>query len=54
MLGGTVPASLRASAQWIPYGGGGSYTVDMVDIKINGKTVGRRAPSPCTLPAPFL
>ena len=49
VLGGTVPASLRASAQWIPYSGGGSYTVDMVDIKISGKTVGRRVP-PCTPP----
>ena len=40
VLGGTVPPSLKASAHWIPYSGGGSYTVDMVDIRIKGKSVG--------------
>jgi len=40
VLGGNVPASLAASTQWIPYSGGGSYTVDLVDIRIKGSSLG--------------
>ena len=40
VLGGNVPGSLASSAQWIPYSGGGSYTVDLVDIRIKGSSIG--------------
>ena len=37
LLGATVPASLKAP--WIPYSGGGSYTVDLNDIRIKGASI---------------
>ena len=43
VLGGTVPASLQASPRWVPYVGGGSYTVALSDLRIGGKSVGAAA-----------
>ena len=40
VLGGAVPAALPAGGQWIPYTGGSSYTVELVDIKLDGKSTG--------------
>ena len=38
VLGGAVPPNLQAN--WIPYSGGGSYNVALVDIKIGGRSIG--------------
>jgi hypothetical protein len=43
VLGASVPAALHASALWIPYTGGGSYTVPLTDLKIDGRSVGAPA-----------
>eukprot|EP00325_Prymnesiales_sp_UTEX-LB-985_P004441 CAMPEP_0174694746 /NCGR_PEP_ID=MMETSP1094-20130205/1276_1 /TAXON_ID=156173 /ORGANISM="Chrysochromulina brevifilum, Strain UTEX LB 985" /LENGTH=405 /DNA_ID=CAMNT_0015891069 /DNA_START=29 /DNA_END=1250 /DNA_ORIENTATION=- len=43
VLGGAVPADKDDSPLWIPYSGGGSYDVPLVDIKIGGNSV--RAPA---------
>ena len=40
VLGGGVPAELQA--EWIPYSGSGSYTVEMTDVRIKGVSVGER------------
>ena len=38
VLGGSVPPSIRAD--WIPYSGGSSYGVDLIDIRIAGRSIG--------------
>ena len=43
VLGASVPAALHASALWIPYTGGGSYTVPLADLKIDGRSIGAPA-----------
>lgn len=40
VLGGSVPPSLQAG--WIPYTGSTSYVIEMVDIQIDGVSVGER------------
>ena len=39
VLGGKVPSTVPTSL-WIPYTGGSSYTVALVDIHIGGRSVG--------------
>lgn len=36
-------ASLQSSNLWVPYGGGGSYSVAITDLRIAGKSVGAAA-----------
>jgi len=40
VLGATVPVSLGSSSLWIPYTGGGSYTIPLNDLKIADRSVG--------------
>jgi len=40
VLGGAVPVDLRA--EWIPYSGSSSYSLELADVKINGASVGER------------